>query len=168
MAEAKIDKTEESLELWNKLSTRENSMCVLTDGQRSQRRVYVVQNQKLETEVSSVDAKEYNRQVAKWRGFELGLNVVDDQASTTDMKQFHLFTDSDYVHGVLNKNYKVKANKELIASIQRLMDTIKQEHELKVLECHWISSKMKNKHWQRLQRATKQSVPFNTRHVVWK
>ena len=66
--------------------------------------------------------------IAELKAIELGLTVFMNSASA--VTTINILTDSQYVIGVLDKNWKAKANVELITSIRELLSKLRSHYTI--------------------------------------
>jgi ribonuclease HI len=83
--------------------------------------VVVIQNNTIVHEISKSLGVATNN-IAELTAIKLGLELLEDHHSTP----VTIYTDSTYSIGILTKNWKAKANAELVGSIRQLMKPFKR------------------------------------------
>ncbi|MDY0375097.1 MAG: ribonuclease H [Desulfobacterium sp.] len=107
--------------------SRDSPIFIYTDGACSGNPgpagsgVVVVQNNKVVHEIS-ISLGVATNNIAELTAIKLGLELVKDHHSTP----VTIYTDSTYSIGILTKNWKAKANVELVGSIRQLMKPFKR------------------------------------------
>lgn len=142
MSESKIDSktnSKENLSAEKKLTTN-NTAMIYTDGACSGSRgpggcaaKVIFEDGKIIEESKSLPSTTNN--IAELKAVELGLNLFLNSLSLAFPEKpttasINILTDSQYVIGVLDKNWKAKANVELIASISELITKMRSNYTI--------------------------------------